>query len=86
MKKLINPIITFIVLLSCLYVISNQNKSIISIQKELKVTQAERDSLTWEMTTKEIEVGRYEAIFERAEGEMSPDCKQELEKILHETE
>ena len=86
MKRLINPIITVIICLASLYVILNQNKQIKSVESKLQTIQYERDSLRYEMFSKDIEVGRYEVILDRAEAEMSPDCKQELEKILHETE
>jgi hypothetical protein len=44
------------------------------------------DSLTSEIFVKDIEIGRYEVIFDRAEGEMSPECKEELESIKHTVE
>jgi cell division protein FtsL len=86
MKRLINAIITVIICLASLYVILNKNKQIKSVESKLQVIEKERDSLQYEITSKDIEMSRYEIIFERAQGEMSPDCKQELEKILHETE
>ena len=86
MKRLINPIVTVVICLASLYVIFNQNKQIKSAESKLQSVQQERDSLKWEIITKDIDMGRYEIIFDRAESEMSPDCKQQLEKILHETE
>jgi hypothetical protein len=44
------------------------------------------DSLNSEIFVKDIEIGRYEVIFDRAEGEMSPECKEELESIKHTVE
>jgi len=44
------------------------------------------DSLKSDIFVKDIEIGRYEYILDRAEDEMSPKCKQELEKIYGETE
>lgn len=44
------------------------------------------DSLTMEMFVKDINLGRFEHVLDRAEAEMSPDCKQELETILSQTE
>jgi len=44
------------------------------------------DSLKSDIFVKDIEVGRYEYILDRAEEEMSPDCKKQLEKIYGETE
>ena len=86
MKKLINPIITIVICLVSLYVIFNQNKQIKSAETQLQSTQKECDSLKLEIMSKDIDMGRYEVIFDRAESEMSPDCKDEFEKILHETE
>jgi len=64
----------------------NQNREILYSEKKLESIKKECDSLKLEILTKDIEMSRYEVILDRAEGEMSPDCKQQLEKILHETE
>ena len=44
------------------------------------------DSLKSDIFVKDIDLGRYEYMLDRAEDEMSPDCKKQLEKIYGETE
>jgi len=72
----------------CLFTLIKQNKNITSIKESVKPLQdsivslkQENDSLKSEIFVREIDLGRYEVIFDRAEGEMSPECKDELEKI-----
>ena len=57
--------------------------SIFSIFSILSSTcfSAFTNNLNNELFVKGIEVGRYEVIFDRAEGEMTPECKDELEAI-----
>jgi len=64
----------------------NDNKEI----KNLKIINDSLikvvDSLKSDIFVKDIDLGRYEYMFDRAEDEMSPDCKKQLEKIYGETE
>lgn len=77
----------------CLFTLMKQNKQINKIKSDVKPTldslvimRNQIDSLNSEIFVKDIEIGRYQVIFERAEGEMSPECKQELEAIKHTVE
>jgi hypothetical protein len=77
----------------CLFTLMTQNKQINKMKSEIKPTsdslvlmKNKFDSLNSEIFTKDIEIGRYEVIFDRAEGEMSLECKEELEKIKHTVE
>jgi hypothetical protein len=77
----------------CLFTLMKQNKQINKIKSDTKPTldslvimKKQVDSLNSEIFVKDIEIGRYEVIFDRAEGEMSPECKEELEKIKHTVE
>lgn len=66
---------------------NNINKEKIS---NLKITNDSLikvvDSLKSNIFVKDINLGRYEYMLDRAEDEMSPDCKKQLEKIYGETE
>lgn len=77
----------------CLFTLVKQNKQINKLKIESQPNidtivsmRKQVDSLTSEIFIKDIEIGRYEVIFDRAEGEMSPECKQELEAIKHTVE
>ena len=88
MKKVIIILVCMIV--GCIFVQRQQYKKINSLNKELKIQtdslKKQVDSLTSEMFVKDIQIGRYEYIMDRAQGEMSPECKEELESILKQTE
>jgi len=88
MKKVIIILVCMIV--GCIFVQRQQYKKINSLNKELKIQtdslKKQVDSLTSEMFVKDIQIGRYEYIMDRAQGEMSPECKEELETILKQTE
>ena len=88
MKKVIIILVCMIV--GCIFVQRQQYKKINSLNKELKIEtdslKKQVDSLTSEMFVKDIQIGRYEYIMDRAQGEMSPECKEELETILKQTE
>jgi len=77
----------------CLFTLIKQNKVINKMKFDTKPTsdsivifKKQIDSLNSEIFVKDIEIGRYEIIFDRAEGEMSPECKEELESIKHTVE
>ena len=77
----------------CLFTLIKQNKQINKMKSDVQPTsdslvmmKKQVDSLTSEIFVKDIEIGRYEVIFDRAEGEMSPECKEELEAIKHTVE
>ena len=89
MKKYINTILTLSSIGILFYIIFNQKEQI----KELTSTKSNIDSLYQvvdslkaEILSNEIEASRYEIIFDRAEAEMSPECKEELETIKHTVE
>ena len=77
----------------CLFTLIKQNKVLTKMKSDIKPTsdslilmKNKYDSLTSEIFVKDIEIGRYEVIFDRAEAEMSPECKIELEAIKHTVE
>jgi len=89
MKKYINTSLSLASIGILFYIIFNQKEQI----KELSSTKSNIDSLYQvvdslkaEVLSNEIEASRYEIIFERAEAEMTPECKEELETIKHTVE
>jgi hypothetical protein len=89
MKKYIVILIAGILL----FVIFRQNRVIKEMKLDVKTTsdsliimKNKMDSLKMEMFVKDINLGRFENVLNRAESEMSPECKEELEKILSQTE
>jgi hypothetical protein len=89
MKKYIGPVLSLASVGMLFYIIFNQKEQI----KELKLSKSNIDSLYQvvdslkaEISVHEIEASRYEIIFDRAEAEMSPECKEELETIKHTVE
>jgi hypothetical protein len=89
MKKYIGPVLSLASVGMLFYIIFNQKEQI----KELKLSKSNIDSLYQvvdslkaEILSNEIEASRYEIIFDRAEAEMSPECKEELETIKHTVE
>lgn len=86
MKKYINAVLTILSVVMLFYVLHDQRSTIKQIKEENQKLIIERDSLRSELITMQIIEGRLEYIVDRAEAEMSPDCKEEFEKILHETE
>jgi hypothetical protein len=76
-----------------LFVIFKQNRTINKMELDVKPTsdslvimKNKFDSITMEIVIKDIDLGRFEHVLDRAEAEMSPECKQELETILSQTE
>ena len=86
MKKYINSILGVVTSAVLLFIIYHQKNDIKESNRKYEIIQLRYDSLKSEMFTKDIQIGRFEIILDRAQGEMSPDCKEEFEKILHETE
>lgn len=85
MKKIL---LLFIVLsfLSCFFIQRRLIKKNNKIKADIELISKQNDSLKSEIFVKDIQIGRYEYIMGRAEAEMSPDCKEELEAILKQTE
>jgi hypothetical protein len=93
MKKYINPILTFSSVLMLFYIIYDQklkietlkpkNESLIHESDSLKLRC---DSIQSELFIQQIDQQRSEYIINKAEEELSAECKQQLEKIMHETE
>lgn len=89
MKKYIVLLIAGILL----FVIFRQNRVIKEMKLDVKtksdsllIMRDEIDSLTIEMFVKDIDLGRFEHVLDRAETEMNTECKEELETILSQTE
>ena len=86
MKKYINPILRVSSVLMLLYVIYNQKSKIETLESSNMIISKQYDSLRSEQFVFHLQEERFQYIIDRAEAEMSPDCKEEFEKILHETE
>ena len=89
MKKYIGAILSLSSVGMLFYIIFDQQhqiKTLKSSQPNIDSVQHVVDSLKAEISVHEIETGRYEIIFDRAEAEMSPECKEELETIKHTVE
>jgi hypothetical protein len=91
MKKII--IILACLIVGCIFVQRQQYKKINSLNKSIQPTidsikklNFVIDSLNSEVFQKDVSLQRYELIFDRAQAEMSPDCKLELQTIISNTE
>jgi len=84
MKKL--SLIFVVSLLACFFIQRQQIKKLNKLKNDFETLSKQNDSLKSEMFVKDIQIGRYEYIMGRAEAEMTPDCKEELESILKQTE
>jgi len=90
MKKYV---VQVLIVVGFLLVILKQNRTITKMELDVKPTSDSLlilnntiDSLESEMFIKDIDLERLEYILGRAQAEMSPECKQELEIILSQTE
>jgi hypothetical protein len=86
MKKYIGAALSLSSVGMLFYIIFNQKEQIATLTSTRPNVDSLHhviDSLKSEIFVKEIEVGRYEIIFDRAEAEMTPECKEELETIKH---
>ena len=77
----------------CLFTLMKQNKVMNKMKSNIKPTmdslivlKKQVDSLQSEIYVNHIEAERYEYIIDRAQAEMSPNCKEELETIMSQTE
>ena len=84
MKKYINAILSIASVGMLFYIILDQKQQIKTLkaqQPSIDSLHKVIDSLNGDILIKNIDIGRYESIFDRAEGEMTPECKDELEAI-----
>jgi MoaA/NifB/PqqE/SkfB family radical SAM enzyme len=92
MKKYITTflIISMGISILILFKINKKNNEMLDKYiKELKnINSASKniDSIMFENQVNDIQIMRYEYILERAQEEMSPDCKDKLDTIMSETE
>jgi len=86
MKKYLNAILMISSVGMLFYIIYHQKERIKVLESTNKSLAVQCDSLKSEQFVYQINEQRFQYIIDRAKREMSPDCKQELEKILHETE
>lgn len=84
MKKVI--IILMCALAGCFFLQRNQYKKISTLTKQVDSLRRQNDSLYSESSQKEIQVQRYEYIFDRAEEEFSEVCREKLQEIKSQTE
>ena len=85
MKKYSNPLLKAMTVVALLYIIYYQTSSIKKLQADNNTIRTECDSIKSEMFTKDIQIQRYEYIMDQVD-EMPLGCKEEFNKILHETE
>lgn len=84
---LLGVCVVFIVMLENADKKRNQPPSQIEVlTHENDSLKVQLDSLRQEIFVKDIQLGRYEYIFDRAEEEFSDGCKKELDKMFQETE
>ncbi len=92
MKKYITTflIISMGISILILFKINKKNNEMLDKYiKELKnINSASKniDSIMFENQVNDIQIMRYEYILDRAQEEMSPDCKDKLDTIMSETE
>jgi hypothetical protein len=85
MKKYITTGIVIAMGISIIFLFIQNQKNKEMLDK-MKPIQSYIDSIVSENQMKDIEVGRYEYILDRADQEMSPECKDKLDSIFGETE
>ena len=93
MKRYLAPAFRIATALTLLYIIYHQKNELVSIKIGTSLAKHQRDSLIIvcdslrsEMFVKDINISRYEFIMDRATGELNPECKEQIEKIVNETE
>ena len=84
MKKAI--IILMCALVGCFFLQRTQYKKISTLTKQVDSLRKQNDSLYSEVSAKDIQVQRYEYIFDRAQEEFSDECREKLEEIMSQTE
>lgn len=84
MKKAI--IILMCALAGCFFLQRTQYKKISTLTKQVDSLRRQNDSLYSEVSAKDIQVQRYEYIFDRAQEEFSDECLEKLEEIKSQTE
>lgn len=90
MKKYVVQVLIAVILLFVIFkqsrVINKMESNVKPTSDSLVIMKNKVDSLTMEMFVKDIDLERFEHVLGRAEAEMSPECKEELETILSQTE
>jgi hypothetical protein len=86
-------VLIFLSLMSVVYIqhraikdLKEVNESTVKICDSLTQEMKVCDSIKSELFVKEIECGRYEYILDRADDELSKECKEELNRIESQTE
>jgi thiaminase len=85
MKKYITTFIVIAMGISIIFLFIQNQKNKEMLDK-MKPIQTYIDSIVSENYMMNIEVGRYEYILDRADQEMSSECKDKLDSIFGETE
>jgi hypothetical protein len=85
MKKYITTFIVIAMGISIIFLFIQNQKNKEMLDK-MEPIQKYIDSIVSDNQMKDIEVGRYEYILDRADQEMSPECKDKLDSIFSETE
>ena len=69
-----------------LFIVYRQSMQIRSLTNEYRSVQHVRDSLGAELNMRDMQMGRYEIILDRAKEELTPECKEQLEEITKNVE
>jgi hypothetical protein len=85
MKKYISVIFNICLISMIVYIVYNQKSQIKRLESKNAILTKQYDSIKSECFVAYIHQQRLEKIIDKSE-EMSPDCKEEFEKMLHETE
>ena len=89
MKRYISAILSLASIGMLFYIIYNQKEQIKTLQQEnskVEVIKHERDSLSAEIFTKDIQIGRYEHILDLLDTELDADCKAKVDDLKLQTE
>ena len=89
MKKYIGAVLSLASVGMLFYIIHNQRDQIKNLKKEnsnVVIIKKECDSLKSEIFTKDIQIGRYEHIFDLLDTELDNDCKTKVDELKGQTE
>ena len=89
MKKYVSAILTISSIGMLFYILFNQKQQIENLKIEnskVEVIKHERDSLSAEIFTKDIQIGRYEHILDLLDTELDADCKAKVDELKSQTE
>ena len=89
MKKYIGAVLSLASVGMLFYILFTQKEQIKNLKKEnsnVVIIKKECDSLKSEIFTKDIQIGRYEHIFDLLDTELDVDCKAKVDELKGQTE